>query len=158
MKKALCFVVSLLLLACLGCTPEKDAKVIASIYVYHSSFGLTDTEYKIDLANEQFYSFKISMDDRAERDPNLKNEGFKTIELLQKDKIGPFREAARKYGLAGWNDAYKNNAILDGHQWGITLNFDDGTVKKITGSNAYPKQWDSMNSAFKELTGVDVLG
>jgi hypothetical protein len=158
MKKALCFVVSLLLLACVGCTPEKDAGVITSIYVYHSSFGLTDTEYKIDLANERFYSFRISRDDRTERDPALENEGFKVIEPLQKDKIGFFREAARKYGLAGWDDAYVNKAIFDGHQWGVTIHFEDKTVKKIIGSNAYPEQWDHMNSAFKELTGVDILG
>jgi hypothetical protein len=157
MKKLLCFVVSFLLLACVGCAPEKDAGNIVSIYVYHSSFGLTDTEYKIDLANEKFYSFRISRDNRTERDPALANEGFKTVELLQKDKIEPFREAAKKYGLAGWDDAYVDKVILDGHQWGITINFDDGTVKKIIGSNAYPEQWDNMNSAFKELTGVDIL-
>lgn len=133
-------------------------KDIASIYVYHSSFGIKDTEYKIDLENHSVWEFFIyDYSDYTLRDTNAENEGFTFVSELSEEKIQGFIRESARHGFTLWESDYYNEHIMDGHQWGITIFFADGTEKEIHGSNAYPDTWNSLKKDFEDLTGINIL-
>ena len=128
---------------------------IAEIYVYHSSFGVRDTEYKIDFSGKQLLEYMAT--DYAERDEMLENEGYTLVGSLDDEKIAAFFEDCDEYGFNDWEEDYSRQDIMDGHQWGIFVTFADGSVKKVHGSNAYPETWNEMKTAFENLTDRNVL-
>ncbi len=161
--------ISLLLLICI-CVPSCQTtyqtpkgvktyqKPIDLIYVYHEAFGQRFPEYKIDLKNKQFWEFTSNgYENFVARDSSAKNEGFTFVYDLSEDKIETFILESSRYGFTNWKGTYKNNNILDGHQWGITIMFSDSTKKEISGSNQYPKTWNKMYDVFENLTSKNVL-
>jgi hypothetical protein len=44
-----------------------------------------------------------------------------------------------------------------GHQWRITITFNNGIEKDIQGSNQYPITWNEMNLSLKNLTGIHII-
>ena len=46
-----------------------------------------------------------------------------------------------KFRLFDWKDKYINHDILDGTQWHIKIEYIDGTLKEVFGSNDYPDNW-----------------
>jgi hypothetical protein len=133
-------------------------KPIDVIYVYQSGFGQKFPEYKIDLKNKKFWSFKSDgYENYIARNSSTKDEGFTFASNLNEDKIEGFILDSSRYGFTKWKTSYDNPIILDGLQWGVTILFSDGTKKQIDGSNAFPKTWKPMCSAFAALTGTEVL-
>ena len=133
-------------------------KEISSIYVYHSSFGIKDTEYKIDLANCSLWEFFIyDYRNYTPRDADEENEGFLFVSNLPEEKVQNFIRESARHGFTHWKSNYYNDNIMDGHQWGITIFFADGTNQKISGSNAYPNTWDKLKKDFEDLTGINIL-
>ncbi len=141
--------------------PEEDTSDrISRIDVYHSSFGMTMSEYRIDLDGRSFSVFSPAMDgydEYAPRDPDAENEGFTPVSELSAEAVSKFRAQCEILNLTDWKEEYYNNDICDGHQWGMTIRFADGSERQIFGSNEYPDTWDDMREAFEELTGSDVL-
>lgn len=139
---------------------EDPAEQISRIDVYHSSFGMTESEYRIDLDDRSLWIFIPAWDDYDEyapRDPDAENEGFTLMFELPAEAIETFRDQCEQFKLTRWKDEYYNDDICDGHQWGMTIQFADGSERQIHGSNEYPGTWDDMREAFEELTGKDVL-
>jgi len=138
---------------------EDPAEQISRIDVYHSSFGMTEGEYRIDLDGRSFLIFRHFSDyeDFAPRDPDAENEGFTLVCELSDEAVETFRGQCEHSKLTRWKEQYYNNDICDGHQWSMVITFADGTIKEIFGSNEYPDSWDKMRIAFRELTGIDVL-
>jgi hypothetical protein len=133
-------------------------KPIDVIYIYHEGFGQRYPEYKIDLKNRKFWEFTSDgYENFIARDSSAENEGFTFVCSLDDDKIETFILDSSRYGFTKWKKSYKNNKILDGHQWGITIMFSDSTKKEIIGSNKYPKTWNDMYDTFENLTGKKVL-
>ncbi|MBP8081786.1 MAG: hypothetical protein KAZ87_01160 [Spirochaetes bacterium] len=127
-----------------------------SIYVYHSSFGWRNPEYKIDFKENMVYEFKAD-DYRTKRNEKAKNQGYQNSVKITEGKLDEFLKESRKIGFFKWNGFYNDEGILDGHQWGIEIVFSDGQKKKISGSNKYPAAWDEMYSEFEKLTGKNIL-
>lgn len=133
-------------------------KPIDIIYIYHEAFGQRYPEYKIDLKNKKFWEFTSDgYENYIARDSSSENEGFTFVCSLDDDKIERFILDSSRYGFTKWKKSYRNNKILDGHQWGITIMFSDSTKKEIIGSNKYPKTWNDMYDTFENLTGKKVL-
>ncbi len=131
---------------------------ISQIYVNWLSIGFIDTEYKIDLVNKRIYQFSAGYGETPlERDKNAENEGYQQFESLSQDKVDAFLKDASICGLADWNESYILEDSYDGYQWGITVTFSDGIIKKIYGRNAFPETWSQMAEAFIRLSGKDVL-
>lgn len=150
-------IMALILTACQTNEKDQGMSKVNSIYIFHSSFGLRDTEFKVDLAEKRFYKFTIDYNNPVERDKDLENEGFQVITDLTDEKISSFKKEADKLDFLHWKRSYDNPNILDGHQWGIIIHFNDGGTKEVYGSNEYPKTWDQMSNEFEKLTGVNVL-
>jgi len=166
MKKIYFFTLLMTAIVFTGCaqTPEKDINAIIAprmdidqIYVRHSAFASTTSEYKIDLKNKTFWLYYGPLGDRKGRDGSLKNEGFTFEKNLEDEKIQTFLRTADESGMTLWDERYDNRRLMDGHQWSITIIFSDSTQKSIHGSNSYPKTWRKMCEAFYELTGKTVL-
>jgi hypothetical protein len=139
---------------------EDPSEQIARIYVYHSSFGMTESEYRIDLDGRALWIFIPAWDDYddyAPRDPDAENEGFTLVSELSEEAVETFRDQCEHFKLTRWKDEYYNDDICDGHQWGMTIRFADGSERQIHGSNEYPGTWDDMREAFEELTSQDIL-
>ncbi len=134
-----------------------DPPEIASIYVFHSSFGVRDTEYNIDIVNQELWAFNSQ--DYEERDSTLPNSGYTFVSKLDAEKLETFRLECIRYGLTDWKESYIDEGIEDGHQWGVRITFVDPNFKPIVvyGSNKYPKTYDNMAEAFKHLTGLNIL-
>ncbi|MBN1891748.1 MAG: hypothetical protein JW780_03135 [Clostridiales bacterium] len=90
-------------------------------------------------------------------DAETENEEFSYDCALSDDNIEAFLEQCGRIGFLEWRDKYIEPDICDGHQWGITILFKDGSTKEIVGSNAYPDTWNDMAEAFWELTGENIL-
>lgn len=94
------------------------------IYIYHEAFGQRYPEYKIDLKNKKFWEFTSDgYENYIARDSSVENEGFTFVCSLDDDKIETFILDSSRYGFTKWKKSYRNNKILDGHQWGITIVF-----------------------------------
>ena len=46
--------------------------------------------------------------------------------------------------VENWNTRYDNNGILDGTQWGLTVEYEDGQTDEFYGSNEYPDNFDKL--------------
>lgn len=57
-----------------------------------------------------------------------------------------------QYGVLNWNSNYGNQADAD--RWSITVNFNDGSNKRVICQGAYPDGWE----AFNKKLGTSVIG
>lgn len=64
------------------------------------------------------------------------------------------------YGLFDINDRYEpDHTVYDGGGWSLLIEYNDGSVKKSTGSNASPERvFQNCAIPFYDLTGIDILG
>jgi hypothetical protein len=149
---------ALMLFGIASCTHSALAPM-NEIYIYFSGFGMTYPEYKIDLVDKKFWEFRYSGDyvDFIPRDKTAPNEGFTFVCALDDDKIRTFLKDAEAADFASWKEKNDNPSVMDGLQWGMTINYADGTQKLIWGSNAFPKSWEKMKPVFKALTGEEIL-
>lgn len=132
---------------------------ISRIDVRHSSFGRTECEFRIELDEKSFRTF-MSVPDFEHyepRDAEAENEGFTYVCALSETDMETFLDQCNRLGFLDWQDKYIEVGLCDGHQWGITVLFKDGTTKEIIGSNAYPDTWNEMAEAFLKLTDENVL-
>lgn len=138
-----------------SCSKSKPVQTsIDNIYIYHSMEGSKFEEYKIDFKNKEFTILVrngfINMVNEVKRDSPI-------VKPLDMDSIDDFLSTAQESGFENWEKSYNNYNVDDGHQWGITISFSDGTEKEIKGSNAYPETWNEMYVAFETLTGENIL-
>ena len=81
---------------------EKDA-----IYIYHSGFGMTTPEYKIDLKEKKFYEYSSEISaNYVPRDENAENEGFSFVSDLDEEKIENFIQSSALHDFTKWEDKY----------------------------------------------------
>ena len=160
MKKIsiLFLVITLLLLGSCSMNRSNDKnRSISEIYVYHYSETADPfEEYKIDFVNKEFTILAREKVFAGAQGHAVKRDS-PVVKKLSDDMIEDFLKAAKKNKFADWEEHYADPDIMDGHQWRIDITFSDGTVKEISGSNAYPKTWDAMYRAFERLTGEKVL-
>ena len=162
MKRIFLWIICILFcLTIAGCQKSYQKEIneeINEIYFYHSGFGQRFPEYKINLQNKEFWKYTTGAGfDYVERDVLSENEGYSFVSNLDDENIAIFLRESARYGLTRWKETYMNNNVLDGHQWGITITFADGTSLTSNGSNKYPETWDKMYDAFINLTGEDIL-
>ena len=136
-------------------------KKIQTIYIWHSTMAICSPEYKVDLENGLLWEYHSSPFDPEGYQPRFaggENEGFTTSSAFTPEKAAAFQENCARHGFGRWKEEYSNPRIMDGHHWGVTIQFADGTQRDTRGSNAYPPGWDELREDFRELTGKDLLG
>ena len=112
------------------------------------------TAYKIDLKNNDFYY--IGEDAADSKDIWGSEQGdvdFRLICDLDNDKVDMFFRETARHGFTNWDERYEDLTILDGSEWYIKIVFADGTIKEISGQNAYPETWKYVIANFVNLTG-----
>ena len=135
-------------------TPTAEARQteeLTKIKVQHRSFGRVEYDYTLDLEENTLTAFTSGH--------------LEGPDVPDKEEILPLEEAAVERFLCGppaarlleWREVYLHLNYLDGHQWEITLTFQDGETRQILGSNAYPEGWDSLYDALYTLTGKNIL-
>lgn len=76
---------------------------------------------------------------------------------------GQFLEEIQGLHIENWKKDYDDPTIMDGEQWSLTIEFSDGySPVEISGSNAYPPQFNSlrqlMTFSHSAEKGVDMYG
>ncbi|MDR0793614.1 MAG: hypothetical protein LBE82_09930 [Chitinophagaceae bacterium] len=123
-----------------------------SIYVCHYQAADRFLEYKIGLKNKIFWKYSM---EAHRNQPRNENEGYDFGTQLTDNKIVVFLSEATKAGFENWKEVYNMPIVAGGHWWDIDIAFSNGIIKKIHGCNGYPKTWNEMNLALKNLTGEE---
>lgn len=127
----------------------RQPKELTGLEVWHGSFGQIEVQYTLDL---EAPSLSVWYPDTFGREEETQ-ESFP----LSPAAAETFRQSPGLEKLLGWGPVYYNMGVFDGHQWGVSLTFSDGTTREIAGSNAYPEGWDLVYDALLELTGKNVM-
>lgn len=98
--------------------------------------------YEIDI---DFVSRKLSWNHSLE----LGASYSKTIRNTTLDK---FIDGIKLVNLLNWKNNYIDSEILDGTQWEIVIK-KESKIRKITGSNKFPKGWDNFCNLMKWVSG-----
>lgn len=59
--------------------------------------------------------------------------------------------------ITDWKNRYVDPGILDGTQWELEITFDDKSILKRHGSNAYPPHWKKLLSVFKKYVSEEII-
>ena len=148
------FIICIVLSTCTNAQKEKES-TMKVIYVCQYHIFRPKLEYKIDLKNKLFWEYNVL--NGKQRNKDAKNEGFSFVKKLTDDKIETFLYDVDKNEFDSWRTEYIDPNMDGGHQWRITITFDNGTIKNIQGSNQYPLTWNEMSLALKYLTGKDII-
>ena len=68
------------------------------------------------------------------------NEAKRTLEI-KKEIWFNFISNVIKLGIKSWEKNYNDPYVEDGEGWEINIRYCNGEIIKITGCNAYPKNW-----------------
>lgn len=86
--------------------------------------------------------------------------GAEDVTPIEKDLsfdewIGFVSDLFRCY-ITDWKNRYVDPDILDGTQWELEITFDDKSILKRHGSNAYPPHWKKLLSVFKKYVSSEI--
>lgn len=65
------------------------------------------------------------------------------------------RDLYRCY-ITDWKNRYFDPGVLDGTQWELEITFDDKSILKRHGSNAYPPHWKKLISVLKKHISSEI--
>lgn len=87
-------------------------------------------------------------------------DGYHCVELkFSTDYWEKALTSIQQFNFPAWEKYYDNPMVLDGTQWKITIRRRNGKPIKISGSNAYPEEWEILQNFIydcldlKELKG-----
>lgn len=100
---------------------QKLRFLIGGFFSRHSEFIITNNHAVLDSYGGGINSGKYLIEKVIEN-PDME----KLIEVLN------------YIGLSDWKDKYDNEYVIDGTQWELEIDFNNGHSKKIYGSNSYP--------------------
>ncbi len=112
-------------------------KETAKIVYLETGFSPRTERIMIDLENEKIsYEFSYTIG-------KIGKEGY------EKRELPPKAVKALKAELAGfstdrWDERYSDPRVHDGTQWQLEIIFSDGSSRKISGSNAWPKDFERL--------------
>ncbi|MDR1674488.1 MAG: glycoside hydrolase family 9 protein [Oscillospiraceae bacterium] len=115
---------------------------ISAITITSSSFGATMSEDYVDFSNSLYTEYRGDITGK----PITTFTG-----KIPEDKAAEFLTSASPM-FNRLNYSYINWNILDGIQWRIAIEYSNGYVKRVYGSNAFPRSWSTMIELFDELT------
>ena len=70
-------------------------------------------------------------------------------DIAMKINKAQFLEKLKNLNLALWYSDYCDNTVDDGTQWEFKIYYTDGKMKKYTGSNDYPAEFNSLCHLFR---------
>jgi hypothetical protein len=73
----------------------------------------------------------------------------KIINEKDKEKL---RIALNDLSFLEWEKEYCDDNVLDGTQWTILVTYNGNLKKKVYGSNAYPKRFETLERELKKIT------
>lgn len=120
-------------------------------------------EYKIDLANKEFWMYSGGTSDNyVLRDKTAENSGFVFVKDLSDEAIAAFLLEAAKCGFDAWSQQRYGEFSDGGYSWYFNIQLSESSLRErrycsSSKSNVYPETWDDMAVAFKILTGEDIL-
>lgn len=128
---------------------KRSPEELVALEVQHGSFGRIESKYTLDLSENSLTAWYSGyFQDAEDREETV---------ALTGEAVETFRQSPAAESLLGWGNVYYNMAVMDGHQWKITLTFSDGSSREIFGSNAYPQEWELVYEALNVLTGKEIL-
>lgn len=107
---------------------------IKSITVYYGGFFGGAEQRTITHDNEQLV-IERKFWNGATKDGRVLYEGQTWNSLIE--KLGVIE-------IDKWNEEYNNPDILDGTQWSLDIEYNDGRGRHYSGSNMYPENFNSF--------------
>ena len=118
-----------------GSPPE--GKETAKIIYLEFGFAPPTEKIVIDLENEKIsYEFSYTIG-------KIGKEGYKKREIPPKT-VKALKAKLAGFSTARWEDRYSAPHVRDGTQWQLGITFSDGSSRMISGSNAWPKDFDRL--------------
>ena len=118
-----------------GSPPE--GKETAKIIYLEFGFAPPTEKIVIDLENEKIsYEFSYTIG-------KIGKEGYKKREIPPKT-VKALKAKLAGFSTARWEDRYSAPHVRDGTQWQLEITFSDGSSRMISGSNAWPKDFDRL--------------
>jgi hypothetical protein len=118
-----------------GSPPE--GKETAKIIYLEFGFAPPTEKTVIDLENEKIsYEFSYTIG-------KIGKEGYKKREIPPKT-VKALKAKLAGFSTARWEDRYSAPHVRDGTQWQLEITFSDGSSRMISGSNAWPKDFDRL--------------
>ena len=118
-----------------GSPPE--GKETAKIIYLEFGFAPPTEKIVIDLENEKIsYEFSYTIG-------KIGKEGYKKREIPPKT-VKALKAKLAGFSTARWEDRYSAPHVRDGTQWQLEITFSDGSSRMISGSNAWPKDFNRL--------------
>ena len=70
---------------------------------------------------------------------------------LSADQAERLCEAVLGVGVLSWEPSYECWTVLDGEQWQLSIQFEDGRRFESGGRNEYPEAFDDLLAVFQEF-------
>jgi hypothetical protein len=84
-----------------------------------------------------------------------REEDFGPLRRIGTNKTASFLSALNRSGALLWRDYYQ--ATLDGYDWSLAIEFDNGFVKEAHGSNVRPKEWRALMRSLRKVGFISSL-
>jgi hypothetical protein len=141
------------LAACLASKPQNEIRTID-----YRSDGLGATfEYRVNMADNSYWTwvYAVLVDETEERprDTAADNDGFRFVRNFSEAEAQTFLTTIEEEQLLQWEGSYYNPDVVCGEYWKITITFNDGTAKNISGGDNYPASYDKVINAIRALSG-----
>ncbi|MCL2062157.1 MAG: hypothetical protein FWH03_06015 [Firmicutes bacterium] len=120
-------------------------RTIAAIHFYTSNGLIQHSEHKLYDFTQLTYSTKQGVSD------------YEIAAVFTQHQAEDLFSSIIDIGIFQLKEQY-STPILDGDFWSLTVTFSDGTAFTSEGYAKYPEQAESLNTAFKALSGFKLFG
>ncbi len=143
---------SIIVVSC-GKIKEYNGKKITKLTYQTINYNGGYTQNKVlDFVSNQYLTNGFLPID--EQEPNLE---FKKDFSEEEEKA--FIDGCYSYGLFTLKSKYERIGIIDGQEWSLVIEYEDGTVKTSIGINSVPTSiFNKCSTYFYDLCGEQVLG
>ncbi len=114
-----------------------DGKYASKLIYLETGYSPPTEKNVIDVENETI-SYESSHTSGI-----IGKEGYKKRDLSLQ-AVKDFKARLTGFSAAKWEGCYSNPRVRDGTQWHLEIFFADGSSRNISGSNAWPKDFDRL--------------
>ncbi len=132
-----------------GCA-EPDAVKVSSITAYELRYNVRYFEFLFDL--EQGTVYERQAIPLTERDDSAANFGYDSKKQLPEGAADQLKTLLADNSIGQWQNAYRVVLHPNVFIWGAEIVFEDGTHKKVFGTDSFPVSFQAVNQALSAYT------
>ncbi|GIN59105.1 hypothetical protein J8TS2_34240 [Lederbergia ruris] len=155
-----CFTVYLVIIGLSACGRIPPIEEMTTLEFSKGGYN-DDSHYVYIDASDEDKSIKYGLSKLGHGSLDIKEVTVNELDEGQKLKFIPLSDEKWdellgelvQLKMEKWKDDYDDLSVLDGIQWGITIDYPDNQSVRISGSNDYPKNWDDFINLLEKYIG-----